>query len=83
MPLAELQRTQGTYLVLASDGNWMLTDLKEHRYGTRRLPIDTGADAIGGFTPLSHGTPVFFTADGDGVATGSLLHSPLPGGAER
>ena len=78
MPLADLQHTQGRYLVLASDGNWMLGDLDEHHYGTRRLPIDTRAQAIGGFTPLSRGTPAFFTADGEGVAPGPLMPEFLP-----
>lgn len=67
IPLADFQNTAGKYLVLASDGNWMLDDLLFHRYPIQRLPIDTRAEAIGGFTPLAHGTPAFYIAYGGAV----------------
>jgi hypothetical protein len=65
VPLATFQRSAGQYLILASDGNWLIEDLLRHRYPVQRLPINTRAGAIGGFTPLFHGTPVFFTSAGD------------------
>jgi hypothetical protein len=65
VPLATFQRAAGNYLILASDGNWLVQDLRHHDYRVHRLPIDTRAEAIGGFTPLNHGTPVFYTAAGD------------------
>ena len=63
--LAALQHSAGKYVIITYDGNWMLQDLLQHRYPIRRLDINTRATAIGGFTPLSHGTPVFYSAAGD------------------
>lgn len=64
VPLADFQNTAGKYLILASDGNWLLDDLAAHHYGFKRLNIDTRAEAIGGFTPLAHGTPAFYLGFG-------------------
>lgn len=63
-PLADFQNTAGKYLILASDGNWFLDDLAVHHYPFDRLDINTRAGAIGGFTPLAHGTPAFYIAYG-------------------
>lgn len=65
IPLATFQHSAGKYLIIASDGNWLLQDLLHHRYPVKRLPINTRAGAMGGFTPLSHGTPVFYSSVGD------------------
>jgi 4-amino-4-deoxy-L-arabinose transferase-like glycosyltransferase len=65
LTLADFQRSAGQYLILASDGNWMVQDLMRHRYPVERLAINTRAGALGGFTPLMHGTPVFFSSVGD------------------
>lgn len=65
IPLATFQRNTGKYVILAYDGNWMLQDLLQHRYPVQRLDINTSAAVIGGFTPLSHGTPVFYSSAGD------------------
>jgi hypothetical protein len=65
VPLADFQRTVGQYLIVASDGNWLVQDLLRHRYPVERLPINTRAGAVGGFTPLNHGTPVFYSSAGD------------------
>lgn len=67
LPLADFQHSANHYLVVANDGNWLLRDLRVHHYPVHRLPIDTRAEAIGGFTPLAHGTPSFFTSTGDAV----------------
>ena len=50
VPLATFQRAAGNYLILASDDNWLVQDLRHHDYRVHRLPIDTRAEAIGGFT---------------------------------
>jgi hypothetical protein len=63
-PLANFENSAGRYLIIASDGNWLLQDLRDHHYGSHRLAIDTRAQAIGGFTPLAHGTPAFYVSDG-------------------
>jgi hypothetical protein len=63
-PLANFENSAGRYLVIASDGNWLLEDLRNHHYDAYRLTIDTRAQAIGGFTPLAHGTPAFYVSDG-------------------
>ncbi|AFL87302.1 PMT family glycosyltransferase, 4-amino-4-deoxy-L-arabinose transferase [Terriglobus roseus DSM 18391] len=78
VPMATFQKTVGKYVVLASDGNWLLKDLDRHHYAEHRLPINTRAGAIGGFTPLSHGLPVFYVADGVAVQTGPLSPELLP-----
>ena len=79
-PLATFQHSAGEYLILASDGNWLVQDLMHHRYPVRRLGINTRAGAIGGFTPLMHGTPVFFTSVGDEFfrTHPSFVLEPLP-----
>jgi 4-amino-4-deoxy-L-arabinose transferase-like glycosyltransferase len=78
VPLAVFQRHAGPYLILASDGNWLIEDLLHHRYPVQRLAINTRAGAIGGFTPLSHGTPVFFTSAGDEDLRAHAVVAPLP-----
>jgi hypothetical protein len=62
VPLATFERAARAYLIIASDGNWLLEDLNRHHYATERLPINTRAGAIGGFTPLAHGIPAFYAA---------------------
>ncbi len=80
LPLALFQNSAGPYLVIASDRNWLLEDLSHHRYPMRRLPIDTRAEAIGGFTPLAHGTPTFYTASGEEAIDRSspAIAAPVP-----
>jgi hypothetical protein len=80
LPLAQFQHGAGKYLILASDHSWLLQDLLHHRYPAQRLPINTRAAAIGGFTPLAHGTPVFFTSVGDRFfrTTRGFVLAPLP-----
>jgi hypothetical protein len=63
--LASLQHSAGKYVIITYDGDWMLQDLLQHRYPIRRLDINTRAAAIGGFTPLSHAVPVFYSTAGD------------------
>jgi hypothetical protein len=62
VPLASFERSASDYLIIASDGNWFLDDLAQHHYEFDRLPINTRAGAIGGFTPLAHGVPTYYTA---------------------
>jgi hypothetical protein len=78
--LADFQRSAGPYLIIASDGNWMLDDLSYHHYLLRRLPIKTHAKDLGGFTPLAHGVTAFFTASGDRPLkdVSSPLTMPVP-----
>jgi hypothetical protein len=82
IPLATLQQSTGEYLILASDGNWLLEDLSQHGYPVERLNINTRAGALGGFTPLSHGTAVFYVASGnknfDGISSPDLVPLPFP-----
>jgi hypothetical protein len=67
VPLASFQASAGNYVILGSDRNWLLQDLDRHNYPEHRLPIDTRAEEIGGFTPLSHGLPAFYVAEGDAL----------------
>lgn len=62
-PLAQFESSAAEYLIIAGDGNWLLEDLREHSYIAQRLSINTRAGALGGFTPLAHGTPSFYVAD--------------------
>ena len=62
VPVALFERSASDYLIIASDGNWFLDDLAHHHYEFDRLPINTRAGAIGGFTPLAHGVPTYYTA---------------------
>lgn len=78
VPLATFQSAAGKYVILASNNNWLLQDLDRHRYAEHRLPIETRAAAIGGFTPLSHGIPSFFVANGGATATGPLAPDVMP-----
>ena len=78
VPIAFFQHSAGRYLILASDGNWMLEDLALHHYVYRRLPINTRAGAIGGFTPLSHGVPAFFVSTGDNIFNGVVSPEAAP-----
>jgi len=78
LPLGEYQRSAGQYLIIANVGNWMLEDLWAHRYPVHRLAINTRASAIGGFTPLAHGTPFFFTAAGDAAPASFSLPNLFP-----
>lgn len=65
IPLADFQSSAGRYVVVANKGNWLLEDLRKHRYAFERLPIDTHATDMGGFTPVARGKPEFYAADGD------------------
>jgi hypothetical protein len=65
VPLAEFQQNAGPYLIIANKKNWLLQDLRKHRYDFSRLPIDTKATELGGFTPLSRGEPELYVAKGD------------------
>ncbi len=78
VPLATFQNSAGKYLILASDWNWLLNDLTDHHYRIDRLPIDTRAEAIGGFTPLAHGTPTFYTSAGDGDLSDAAVKYAWP-----
>jgi len=80
VPMAEFQRSAGPYLVVAGTKNWLLRDLVKHRYGFTRLPFETGAEDIGGFTPLARGVPEFYEAQGDRSATqmSSYRRPPVP-----
>ena len=78
VPLAEFQSHAGDYLIITGDSNWMLEDLRRHFYNVKHLSIDTHAGAIGGFTPLAHGTPMFYTAKGDLADFGPLAVHAVP-----
>lgn len=78
--MADFQRSAHAYLIIAGDGNWMLEDLWEHHYSVNRLPINTRATELGGFTPLARGVPAFYTASWDHPLAdiSSPLSLPIP-----
>ena len=80
LPLAQFQHPAHKYLLIANDSNWLLEDLRLHHYPVQKLPIDTHAEAIGGFTPLAHGIPFFFIAEGDAAPVDNMIrhHRPQP-----
>jgi hypothetical protein len=78
VPLADFQRTAGDYLILASDGNWLVRDLWNHSYPVNRLPATFPRGAIKGFTPLDHGDPAFFVGSGDRSRRTRNRPAPVP-----
>lgn len=80
VPLAQFQNHAGKYLIIAGDGNWLLSDLAVHHYPFQQIDINTRAAAIGGFTPLARATPVFYVAYGGGTPGSAMarLNQPLP-----
>jgi hypothetical protein len=63
--MAKFVHNAGEYLIIGWNGVWMIDDLRRHNYRVDVMLINTRAGAIGGFTPLSHETPVFFYSVGD------------------
>jgi hypothetical protein len=78
VPLAEFQHSSGTYMIVASKSNWLLEDLRKHRYSFERLPVDTQAIDLGGFTPLARGVPEFYEARGDRAHAQASKYSRPP-----
>jgi hypothetical protein len=78
VPLAVFQQSTGPYMIVASKKNWLLEDLRKHRYTVARLPIETRATELGGFTPLARGEPEFYAAEGDRVPVKSSEHRRPP-----
>lgn len=80
VPLAEFQNAEDDYLIVASNDNWYVDDLRSHHYPVQELPIITRATQMGGFTPLARGTPVFFTASWETSIedSSSQTASPIP-----
>ena len=76
-PLADLVESTSDYLIIASDGNWMLQDFDAHHFPYQRLDIDTRAEAIGGFTPLAKGTPTFYMAQWTSDLPPTSFHSMM------
>lgn len=77
--VANFQHQAHSYLIIANRRNWMLNDLRAHHYIVERLPIDTHAENIGGFTPLAHGKPQFYVASWDHpLLNRSPLMKPVP-----
>jgi hypothetical protein len=78
VPLADFQRNAGDYLILASEGNWLVRDLWNHSYPVNRLPANFPRGAIKGFTPLDHGDPAFFVGSGDRSQRTRNRPAPVP-----
>jgi hypothetical protein len=78
LPLADFQRNAADYLILASEGNWLVHDLWNHRYPINRLPAFFPKGAIKGFTPLDHGDPALFLGSGDRSERTHRSHAPVP-----
>gem|GEM_PF-926870 len=76
LPLADFQRNAADYLIVASEGNWLVRDLGNHSYPVHRLPIPYPTGVIKGFTPLDHGDPVLFLGSGD--RSDRTHHRPNP-----
>src|SRR5205085_4639411 len=76
--LAIFQHSASKYLIVGKDGNWLVEDLRAHKYPVHRLPIDPRAKDIGGFTPLARGTPYFFSAVGDATPAEFQVPDSLP-----
>jgi len=82
VPLADFQHNAADYLILASDGNWLVRDLRNHSYPVNRLPASFPHEAIKGFTPLDHGDPAFFLGSGDRSDRTHRRPAPVPFNAQ-
>ncbi len=82
VPLADFQHNAADYLILASDGNWLVRDLRNHSYPVNRLPANFPHEAIKGFTPLDHGDPAFFLGSGDRSDRTHRRPAPVPFNAQ-
>jgi hypothetical protein len=78
VPLADFQHNTGDYLILASEGNWLVRDLWNHTYPVSRLPANFPRGAIKGFTPLDHGDPALFIGSGDRSHRTQNRPTPVP-----
>ena len=80
MPLAELQRSVFSYVLITSEPDWLLDDLNAHRYDYHRLHVDTHAEPLNYVaTPLSHFKSVLFRVYGDQRPSQVPLQSrPIP-----
>jgi hypothetical protein len=78
VPLATFQHSAGKYLILATNGNWLVLDLEAHRYPVHLVLFNTRSGGIGGFTPLAHGKLSFFEAEGDETRPGSSSSNVMP-----
>ena len=78
VPLANFQHSTGDYLILASEGNWLVRDLWNHSYRVHRVPASFPRGAIKGFTPLDHGDPAFFVGSGDRSQHTQGRPAPVP-----
>ncbi len=58
--LKQLRSVEPNYVVVATNGNWLLQKMEVDGSPAKRLPIETHSRDIGGFTPLSHGKTYFF-----------------------
>ncbi len=76
--LAEFQQSAGRYVIIGTDGNWLIEDLKRHRVPVERLSINTRAGSIGGFTPLDRSVPVYFLSGGNEAMSKALEPAPIP-----
>ncbi len=78
LPLADFQRNAADYLILASDGNWLVRDLRNHSYPVSRVPALFPKGDIKGFTPLDHGDPAFYLGSGDRSWRTYRSSTPIP-----
>jgi hypothetical protein len=78
VPLADFQRNAADYLILASDGNWLVRDLRNHSYPVSRVPALFPKGDIKGFTPLDHGDPAFYLGSGDRSGRAHRSSTPIP-----
>ena len=66
VPLAFLQHSVASYLLVTSEPDWLLDDLHAHHYDDDILPVDTHAEPLNYVaTPLSHGKSEIFRVYAD------------------
>jgi hypothetical protein len=76
--LRQLEDDMQNYLIVTSQGNWLLQQLDADGDPARTLPIYTQSHDIRGFTPLCHGD-VFMFEMGDALGTGQEYASNTSG----
>ena len=60
IPVKQFQEQNPSYFIITTRNNWMMHELTDERVRSRVVRIDPQGRHIGGFTPLSHGLPIYF-----------------------
>jgi len=73
VPLAEFQRTAGSYLIVGERENWLVQELRLHQYPVERVPFYLPPDALRGYLMgLWRSNTVLYRSAGDAGGKGPV-----------